>query len=606
MKSHQIIYKALLGASIFAFITIGFTWAPQSAAKSGPATRSDSPLARAQDEKGKIVAHLKDYDPTVHAYGFRNYGPYQGIESELAAGDLIKLFGAENVCESGSTAQDCVLYEPAVEWLDKQFKMLANGHCDGLAMTSLRFWLGLPFEGKSGPGDWQSGAHKVADLQRGEAIENYVAYIHVMQALSEIYVVRGAHLKNKPSEILHLLMDSMKDDSKDYFELLIYKFEDGRLTKGHAIAPYGVEDMGDGLYHILVYDSNFPGVSKYVELDTKEESWRYHTAANPSQTASDYIGNTSTNSITVQNLAARELEGYGCPFCPDSSDRASRHHVSGVRKTKKDQVGFAFTGEGEYLITDPNGKRIGYDFAKSRFVSEIPDADVIPNMGGLGKNVPAEYRLPRIASSKPYTIIVGGKSINQEVDADLDMEGPGFVVGFEDILVDPGENLAMTISPNGRELSFTASQDGETPSIFITIATSQKEPSYFFGIGGIKLSPGKTVTVKLDLEKQKLFFKDNDAKKDPYDVSVVRVNPDGTKNYYENQDLSIGKKDIYEMDFSKWDGKGPMCFEEDDEENGFDDDDCTNEPNEPKKPAKPAEAVNYFRPNQPIAALLWY
>src|SRR5207253_9108362 len=134
-----------------------------------------------QDEKGTIVARLKEYGLTVHSYGFRNYGGYEGIESELAVGDLIKLFSAENVCESGTTANDCVLYEPAAEWLDKQFKMLANGHCDGLAMTSLRFWLGLPFAGKSAPADWQSGASKVSELQRNEAVENYVAHIHVMQ-----------------------------------------------------------------------------------------------------------------------------------------------------------------------------------------------------------------------------------------------------------------------------------------------------------------------------------------------------------------------------------------------------------------------------------------
>ena len=297
---------------------------------------------------------------------------------------------------------------------------------------------------------------------------------------------------------------------------------------------------------------------------------------------------------------------YGCPFCSDSSERAALHHVSAVKKPKKDQVGFALDGEGEYLITDPNGKRIGYDFAKNRFVNEIPDADVVPIEGGMGKNIPPEYHLPHIQSSKPYTINVAGKSIDHEVDADLDMEGPGFVVGFQDILVDPGENLTMTISPNGRELSFTASQDGQTPKIFITIATGRKDPSYFFEIGGIKLSPGKTVTMKLDLEKQKLFFKDNDAKRDAYDVRVTCVNPDGTTSSYEHHDLEIAKKtDNYEMDFSKWDGKGEMCFEDDDEGNGFDDDPCTEEPNE--KPAKkPAEARNYFQSHQSINALLWY
>jgi hypothetical protein len=103
------------------------------------------------------------------------------------------------------------------------------------------------------------------------------------------------------------------------------------------------------------------------------------------------------------------------------------------------------------------------------------------------------------------------------------------------------------------------------------------------------------------------FFKDNDPDRDLYDVTVSRTNPDGTEDFYENDDLDLGKKsDNYEMDFSKWDGKGDMCFEEDEQGNGFDDEECTKEPNEKKKPAKAGAALNYFDRGQPIAMLLRY
>jgi hypothetical protein len=577
----------------------------QTALSSAKSADGDKPPATTSQEKGTVVARLKDYDPKIEGYSFRNYGSKHDNENDLDAGDMITIFGAENVCESGSTAKDCVLYEPAEEWLEQQFKMLSHGHCDGLALTSLAFWLEHPFEGKKTPADWQSGAKNVSDLQLSDALLNYVARIHVLQSLAEVYDFRRQIFNRKPSEILHLLMESMKDNSQDRMELLIYLVIDGRLAKGHAIAPYEIEDMGDGEYHIHVYDSNFPGLDRYVELNAKEETWRYHTAANPDQTANDYVGDANSHSLSLQNLSARELEVYGCPFCPDANQRASLHHAGGIKKTKKEQVGFTMDGEGEYMITDPNGKHIGYDFAKNRFVNEIPEADVIPVTGGLGKNVPAQYNLPRLQATKPYAITVGGKGIDHEVDADMEMTGPGFLVGFEDLLVDPGETLTMTISPNGRELSFTASADGETPSVFITIGTAHKDPSYEFEIGGIKLTGGKSVTMKLDLEKEKLFFKDNDAERDLYDVKVTRVNPDGTEDYYENDDLDLAKKtDNYEMDFSKWDGKGDMCFEDDENGNGFDDDECTKEPNEKKKPAKPGAALNYFDHRQPIAMLL--
>lgn len=568
---------------------------------------NNSTNASPTQERGTMVARLKDYDPTIEGYGFRNYGSKHDNEHDLDAADLIKLFGAENVCESGSTAQDCVLYEPAEEWLAKEFKMLANGHCDGLAITSLRFWMGHDFGGRATPANWQSGAHDVSDLQESDALFNYVAYIHVMQSLAEVYEFRGEEMKKKPSEILQTLIESMKDDSKDRYELLIYLKVDGRLTRGHAIAPYAIEDMGDGDYRIHIYDSNFPkDANRYVELNAKDETWRYHTASNPSQTANDYVGDANTHSLSLQDVASRELEIYGCPFCPDASDSAKLHHAR-AKKTQEDQVSFSMDGEGEYMVTDPNGKRIGYDFAKNSFVNEIPAADIIPYMGGLDKKIPPQYNLPRLHAAKPYSITVGGKGIDREVDADMEMTGPGFLVGFENILVDPGEVLKMTISPDGRELSFTASADGETPNIFITVATDRKSPSYDFNIGGIKLTGGKTLTMKLDLAKQKLFFKDDDSKRDAYDVVVARTNPNGTRDFYEHHDLEVAKKtDNYEMDFSKWDGKGDMCFEDDDEGNGFDDDTCTEEGNEKKKPAKPGVALNYFAPNQPIAMLLWH
>jgi hypothetical protein len=566
------------------------------------AASSTAPAPPTPQEGGKMIAQL-GFRPSANGYGFRNYGRDHDNENDLNPGNLVALFGAENVCQSGNTAKDCVLTEPAEEWLEECVKLLAGGHCEGLAVTALRFWDELPYAGKGKPSDFQSGAEKVSDLQHTELISNYVAHYHVMQKLAEISDFRAETWKKKPSDIVKMLIDSMKEGSTDHYVMSIGMREDGRYTRGHAITPFAVEDMGEGVFHVHVYDSNYPGQDKFLEVDSADETWRYHTAADPTKTASDYVGTATSQTLGLKSQASRELDAYGCPFCTDDT---ARHHASS-KKPRKSQVSFVLTGEGETLITDPNGKRIGFDFAKNKTVNEIPEADVVTLEGGMGKNIPPQYRLPHMSSAKPYSITVGSKS-QAEVDADLDMEGPGFVVGFEDILLDPGENLTMSISPNGRELAFTASADGETPTVFITVETSRKEPSYDFKIGGIKLAGGKTVTVKLDLEHEKLFFKDNDPDRDPYDVTVTRANPDGTENYYENDDLELpGKSDVYEMDFSKWDGKGDMCFELDDQNNGFDDEKCTEEPNEKKAPPKKSGvAANYFSDKQPLAKLLWY
>jgi hypothetical protein len=160
-----------------------------------------------------------------------------------------------------------------------------------------------------------------------------------MQSLAEVYEFRGQQMKKKPSEILHTLIESMKDDSPDRYELLIYLKVDGRLTRGHAIAPYAIEDMGDGDYRIHIYDSNFPkDPNRYVELNAKDETWRYHTASNPSQTANDYVGDANTHSLSLQDVASRELEIYGCPFCPDCT-------TLGPRRRRKIRSAFRWTAK---------------------------------------------------------------------------------------------------------------------------------------------------------------------------------------------------------------------------------------------------------------------
>jgi hypothetical protein len=52
--------------------------------------------------------------------------------------------------------------------------------------------------------------------------------------------------------------------------------------------------------------------------------------------------------------------------------------------------------------------------------------------------------------------------------------------------------------------------------------------------------------------------------------------------------MEVGKRDNYELDFRKWNGKGPLCVMDDEKGNGFDDDECVQESNEakPQQPKK--------------------
>ena len=136
----------------------------------------------------------------------------------------------------------------------------------------------------------------------------------------------------------------------------------------------------------------------------------------------------------------------------------------------------------------------------------------------------------------------------------------------------------MTVAPDGEELSFTASADGETPEIYF--AVDGDDESYKVELDGVALQAGKTLTVTFDDETELLKFSDNDGDEDKYDVDVTRITKDGKEQNYETDDIDTGKVDNYQMDFGKWKGSGSVGVKTDDEGNGFADDEAVEQPEE--------------------------
>lgn len=542
----------------------------------------------AQDDEGEIIASI-GFDPKVNGFGFRNFGKNPDFDEDLTEDDLIRMFGAANVCIEGTTAADCVLYETADRWREEAIEKMNGGHCDGFSVSSLRMFLGRPFKGRKNPAAFQQGAVNLFDLRKTQLTSNYVSYFQTLTFLKETWQWRTPIFKKKPSEILEMIEEAMKT-KKEYYTLEVWMRESGKLTRGHSILPIAIEEMDeDGIYRIHVYDNNYPGQTKYVVINTNKETWRYHTANNPAETARDYVGSATTNTLALKRLSDRARSRYECPFCDEDtgdtgyeSSMARPGFVSNsfaspfVQRTGANVL-IGASGDVDMLIEEGGSlRRLGYDPEKEVSFNEIPGAseNVIPG-NGEEDNAP-EYSIPvNPANKNPYTITLGGT--DSEEQADVQVYGPGFVVGFDDISLDKGEKLKMRVSPNGRELSFTASADGETPSLYIATDAGDNKPSYEFEIGGIALAAGKTVTLKLDIEKGLLYFKDDDGDEDKYDVVISKTNPNGKVQVFEDYDMDIGDKNVYVLNFGAWDGKSPICVKDDEDGDGFDDEECTNE-----------------------------
>jgi len=209
---------------------------------------------------------------------------------------------------------------------------------------------------------------------------------------------------------------------------------------GHTIVPYDIDDRGGGIYRVYVYDNNHPGdTNRYVVFDTNSDTWYYNAT---------FQGDAGTQSLSLSRLSLRTGEPFTCPFAAGAS-----------------AVQFFSTNGGDLLITNARGQRIGYDPATGQVINDIPDAHIIYLRGVRGP----KYWIPLGETGEVYDITVSGARISEQVDTDIVMVGPGYVVGFEDIQLQPSQSLRMSLSADGRHLLFEEGQTAREPRVFQAI-----------------------------------------------------------------------------------------------------------------------------------------
>jgi hypothetical protein len=536
------------------------------AAAPGWAAQSVVTSARAAEPQGTIIAQLP-FNPRVNGFKFENYGNDHVYRDDLLPADMIRIFGASKVCSGPVSGGTCTLKAAARNWMNQQIAVMDGGHCEGMAVTSLRFLKQQPFKNKRLPRDFQAGATSVFTLNKAQPIENYIASYFALQGLDEVYEPTAAIRDKPPSEILQLLYDSL-DAGTDPMTMGIYKYVDGELTEGHAITPFAIEEMDNGTYRVHVYDNNYPGETRYVTFNLDNETWRYVTTTKPGEPVDVYSGNANTKSLELTPLSVRNRSVYTCPFCPPPPGLAA------ATQAEPEQVEFSLNGEGDILIENAQGQQVGFDVETGTFVNEIAGTDVIPFKGGLGKDIPPDYQIPVDGSDAPLEILVSGKTLTSETDVDLTMVGPGLAVGFDYIQLDPGELLYMRARPDGQQLSFTASSDTLMPLLSFGLDADETGASYIVEIDGAELLAGRTVTATLDLDAGRFYFEDDDGGSDDYDIALIRINPDGTEEAFAQDNVALGDTGEAYLDFGNWNEGEEMCYITDEDGDGYADEVC--------------------------------
>lgn len=512
----------------------------------------DSSASMIVEQSATLVASYShngtNWSTPRDGFAFNNYGNSgRNWQNDLSAADIFNIFGPQ-VCQSGSTAETCKLTAPAEQWRMSQLNGADGGHCEGMAVASIRLFSQLPFNGKTLPADYQSGASTTADLSRNEAVENFAMYYFALQGTDEVYY---SYVDNRlaPSAIVNKLITDFNSATPVGYTVGIYK---PGYKEGHAIVATGVEKVDDNNYRILVYDNNFPKQRKFIEVNTQTETWRYSTAANPNSDPSAYEGNAQTKTLEIAPISSRDLTAgsyFTCDFCKSSS------------RDETPPLVVSFDGEGDVLVINDEGQRVGFDFFDTQtHINEIAGVVTRTVKHGLGLDIPPVYEVPFMEGDGLYELYVGAHTITDPTDGSLTIHGPGFVMGFDHIeLPADGSTYRFQISPHGELLAIDVDADVVLPAMYIAFEPdSADQPSVIFNIDGLELIADEIAIIELNKTEEWMYFETSDPFENHFDISLTEIYSDGTDATYTTTVTTPPNLDHAYVDFGEWDGEGKV------------------------------------------------
>jgi hypothetical protein len=389
-----------------------------------------------------------------------------------------------------------------------------------------------------------------------EPLQREIGYWWATQATQP---ARSGIVAQTPSGVVNTLLTSFAagPTGGDQYAVGIYKRD---RTGGHAITPYAVEDRGDGVYWIMVYDNNYPGAARAIEVNTKTDTWSYSGSTNPAEAADTYEGDAETKTLELAPIAPR-LGQQDCPFC----DAPTAGYAGGVRMAPMLQASTPqyneiwLEGDADLLITDNAGHRIG--FKDGAFINEIPNAKSNGNKFGVNvwdvDNEPVYY----IPTNIDFTISIDGSRLTEPMTSTVTMIGPGYALEVSDIILTPGQVDTLDVSPDGSLLSYRT-ESGETPFIMVAIETAASD--YQFGVYGEEMAPGEALNLSLDTKQGWLSIDsiDNTAP-GSYSLVVAKYDDQG-EQVFGAEGIALAPDDVIYVDYLKWPGNGqPMALDVD-------------------------------------------
>lgn len=459
------------------------------------------------------------------------WGTYPFSAYDYQYSDMIRMFGQDAVCWMVGSV--CMVKPTADIWHVYANTVMNAGHCDGMASTSLRFFIN-----NDAPSDFLSTADDPFELPL-ENVRRHIAYYFVEQLTDPVRSYKNSVIQKTPSQILEQLRLALSGNVSDPTTLIVR--ESG---SGHAITPYSIIDRGNGVFWVLVYDNNYPSATDwYVEVDTVNDTWEYYYTSSKS-----WSGDSTTNTLGVVPVSI-----YGQnPVCPWCINTLSTMDASS-------NINIWSLGGAHLLVTDSLNQQIGY--SGGQFINEIPNSELYFIDSGVETALEPIYTLP---SSDEYKILVDGQTITETKVINLSQIGPGFAVSIEGISLEPMDKDIIGFASNGKQIFY--SPEGSQSSN-LTIALDKLDKSERFHISNADIGAGQLITMTLNGDSGMLAFNNRLTDGGLYDLSLSRLSSNGEQLFTHNA-VEISPTDTHYFDYENWDGSNSMLLYIDEGSNG--------------------------------------
>ena len=393
---------------------------------------------------------------TINGWSFPNYPSSTFPDTDFNEADLVSMFGSGKEICVGGVATPCKLTAEASAWARMVNQSRASGHCEGLvAIASTRF------NNKETP--------ETVKLPSQAETLHAIMRAFATQFLPEVQDSITLWLNKSLEEKVDELKTSFATGKLNY---TLGLYTDGG---GHALLPYAIEYPTPTTPRILLYDSNWPGKNRYVDVDLTAQTWRFSfSSEDPEADTAPWTGGPQDMDLTP--LSAREGT---CPFCGDGT-KASKTTML-IRSSNLDWS--VETDDGVVSPENPVGtdgtsvlpvkgavKRDSYDYLVSvPTSSDGKSATTVAKKNG--KKVRSKLKFS--GSTSVYAIMPDGIA---QFTTPGTSDNPVEIEGSSISTKDPGVDLTLAsgnLVANASGAAISLSVSGGTMEVAVTTANGQ-------------------------------------------------------------------------------------------------------------------------------------